>query len=68
MCIVVVVVERLNQSVLTTMGSGLQGPQGPFSPCEGLGPSFYIRDSGRRIERVYTSSSRFIVLGGYKGR
>ena len=27
--------EGLNQSVLTTMGSGLQGPQGPFSTLMG---------------------------------
>ena len=33
--------DGLNQSVLTTMGSGLQGPQGPFSTSDGrLGPSF----------------------------
>ena len=35
MCVVVVVVvvASLNQPVLTAIGSGLQGPQGPFSPC-----------------------------------
>ena len=55
MCVyVVVVVASLNQPVLTAIGSGLQGPQGPFSPCGGLGPYFYKRDSIRRLERVYT--------------
>ena len=34
-CVLVCLFEGLNQSVLTTMGSGLQGPQGPFSTLMG---------------------------------
>ena len=30
-CLFVCLFERVNQSVPTTIGSGLQGPQGPFS-------------------------------------
>ena len=54
-CVHDVVVASLNQPVLTAIGSGLQGPQGPFSPYGGLGPYFYRRDRIRRLERVYTS-------------
>ena len=51
-CVFVCLFERVNQSVPTTIGSGLQGPQGPFSTTFGrLGPSFYNRDRGRKIER-----------------
>ena len=57
--VVVVVVKRVNQSVPTTIGSGLQGPRGPFSTTMGDWDLIYIRDSVRRIiERVYTSSRR----------
>ena len=34
-CLFVCLFEGLNQSVPTTMGSGLQGPQGPFSTLMG---------------------------------
>ena len=34
-CVFVCLFERVNQSVPTTIGSGLQGPQGPFSTLSG---------------------------------
>ena len=34
-CVCVCLFDGLNQSLLTTIGSGLQGPQGPFSTTVG---------------------------------
>ena len=50
---VVVVVGKANQSVLTTIGSGLQGPRGPLSTTMGDWNLIYILGIAIRKLKVY---------------
>ena len=55
-CLFVCLFVAVNQSVVTTIDSGLYSPQGPFSTLVGrLGPFFIkgIVDSRRKIDRGY---------------
>ena len=57
--------DKVNQSVTTTMGSGLHGPQGPFSTSIGrLEPYFYKVGIVKEYnERLYIKVGELIEEG-----